>query len=266
MTSFRLIQTLLSYTPTADSTDSNWPITNLSVLSDLDLKWQALVATGVVNVTLDLGASNTLSGLAADPGIFIDDCNVTSIRIQANSVTTDWVTPPWDQAVTIAKCGEVQRYKGFIRFADLSASAVAYRYVNIRILSQTPTDGANYRISRVGIGTITELLMNPLYGIRYRKTQERIDTKLMTGGRQVNLMGSRKMILMCQRQIVGASELSQEQTIQSITAGNMIVIWDSSRSDGGSQSAWLMRRLEDPELTTTFLEFDDTTWTFEEVI
>lgn len=266
MANFRVITSLLSYTPTADSADSNWPVANLNVLSDLDAKWQAAVATGVVNVTLDLGAGNTLSGLAANPGILIDDVNVTSLRIQGNSVTTDWVTPPWDQGVTIARCRDTRRYKGFIRLADLSASAVAYRYVNIRILSQTPTDGTNYRISRVALGQITELLQNPLYQSRYDIPQERIDTKLATGGRTVNLMGPRRMLLQYPRAVWGTAEIDQESAIQAITAGDPIVLWDSSRGAGGSQSAWLVRRTDDPQYTTTFLDMDDTTWTFEEVI
>jgi hypothetical protein len=265
MANFRLITSLLSYTPSATSADADFPASNLSVLTPLAKAYKAAVATGVVDVTLDLGSGNTLSALAADPGIFIDDMNVTSIKLQANS-SSSWASPPWDQSVTIAQCGDARRYKGYLRFADLNAAAVAYRYVNVRILSQTPTDGANYRIARIALGATTELLQNPLYDSAYELQQEHVKTKLFDGGYEVSLMGPRRLIATYPRKIWGTSEMTQEQTIQALSAGDPFVLWDSSRGNGGSQSAWLMRRTSDPRYVTTFLNMDDSTWVFEEYI
>lgn len=265
MANFRLITSLLAYTPSATSADSDFPASNLSVLAPLARAWKAAVATGVVDVTLDLGSGNTLSGLAADPGIFLDDLNVTSIKLQANS-SSSWGSPPWDQSVTISQCGDTRRYKGFIRFADLSASAVNYRYINVRILSQMPTDGTNYRMARAALGNMTELLRNPRHDPTYEILQEHISTKLFDGGADINLMGPRRLIATYPRAICGTSEMTQEQTIQALSAGDPFVLWDSSRGNGGSQSAWLVRRTNDPKYTTRFLNMDDTTWTCEEII
>lgn len=266
MANFRMMLAPLTVVPTATSTDSNWPVTNVNILTDLAKKWAAAVATGIVDFTFDLGVGNTFSGLAADPGIFIDDVNVTSIKLQANA-TNSWGTPSWDQAVTVAKCGEVQRYKGFWRLADLSASAVAYRYVNVRILSQTPTDAANYRMSRAYLGSVTELTANPEYDFDYRLDQATEVTKLAHGGRETSLMGPRKIIVAGKRRIYGATELSQEQTIHAITPGAPVVLWDASYGGGVSQSAWLVERVDMPSKSVRFLDLYDAPFgPFEEVV
>lgn len=266
MANFRMMLAPLVVTPTATSADTNWPVTNLNILTDLARKWTATVATGIVDVTFDLGSGNTFSGLAADPGIFLDDLNVTSIRLQANS-SPSWTSPPWDQAVTVGKCGEVHRYKGFWRLADLSASAVAYRYMNVRILSQTPTDGANYRMSRVYLGSVTEMLHNPEYDFEYRLNQATEVTRQPHGGRETNLMGPRKLMCVGKRQIWGASELSQDQTLHAITPGAPIVLWDASYGGGIPQSAWLMERMDMPHKSLRHLDLYDAPFgPYEEIV
>lgn len=262
MPNFRFILTPLGYTPTASSADSNFPATNLSVLSPLERKWAALVATGIVDITLDFGAGNTLSGLAADPGVFIDDTNVTSIRIQGNSVTTNWVTPPWDQAVTIAKDEQVMRYKTFLRLADLSASAFVHRYLNIRILSQTPTDAANYRIARVVAGQILELTVNPSYDSGITRHDEREDVKFLGGGMERLILGEPYVTLTWPRTM--PSEVARSEQHQIEHALTPFVMWDAGR--GNSQDAWLLWRMDDAEMKHKFLHLYDTHWGFREVL
>jgi len=264
MPNFRVMTSLLGYTPSATSADANWPVTNLALYLRLTKKWAATVATGVVDVTFDLGSGNTLSGLAADPGIFIDDVNVTAIKIQANS-SSSWGTPPWDQAVTIGKDDWVQRRKGFWRFADLNVDAVAYRYVNVRILSQTPTDAANYRISRVALGQITELLINPLYDPERSFVDPSIKTEMFDGGEEHNSMGPRRFEAQYKRQLFGEAELAQELAIQAITPGTPFVIWDSSRTS--SQYAWMVRRTQEPAYRESFMEqHEGAIWSVREAI
>ena len=256
MANFRFMLAPLTVTPTATSADSNWPVTNLNVLTDLAKKWAATVATGVVDVTFDFGSGNTFSGLAADPGIFLDDLNVTAIKLQANS-SASWSSPPWTQDVTVARCGETQRYKGFWRLADLSAVAVAYRYINVRITSQTPTDAANYRMSRAYLGSVTEMLHNPEYDFDYRLDQAVDVTELAHGGSEENLMGPRRIIVVGKRTISGAAELTQEHIIQAINPGEPVVLWDASYGGGLSQSAWLVKRVEMPSKSIRFLDLYD---------
>lgn len=259
MANFRFILNPLTYTPIATSADSNFPATNLSVLYPLERRWQATVATGIINITLDFGSA--LTGLAANPGIFIDDLNVTSIRIQGNSVTTDWVTPPWDQAVTIAKDEQVMRYKTFLRLADVNAAAFGYRYLNIRILSQTPTDAANYRIARVVVGQILELTANPSYDSGAIRHDERIETRFLGGGIERLEMGEPYVALTWPRLMPSEIARSEQHQIEDVLTP--FVLWDAGR--GNSQDAWLLWRIDDAEMKTTFLHFFDTHWGFREV-
>ncbi len=264
MANWRLLLSALSYTATADSADSNFPATNLSVYSDIAKAWKATTSGAIVNVTLDFGSGNTFASLAADPGLFLDDLNVTSIRIQGNSVTTDWVTPPWDQAVTVSLDEWVRRYKCFLRLADLSGSAFSYRYLNIRIPAQSTTDGQVYRISRAFPGTVTELLNNPRYDSERSVLHEKEVTKQATGGSQVNLFGPRQFTFSVDRKLSAAAELSQELTILAVDPGQPFALWDSVL--GGSHHAWLMQRIEESRMRQPYLNIHDGRWTFEEVV
>ena len=265
MANFRIIKSLLDYTPTGTSEDGNYPATNLKVYDNLARAWKATVATGIVNVTLDFGAGQTLSGLAANPGILIDDCNVTSLRIQGNSVTTDWVTPPWDQAITVAKHEGVGRYKDFRRLLDLSASAFAYRYLNIRILSQTPTDGANYRIGRVGIGQITEPSMNPSYDSVLTVDQRVRDTEMEDGGVEVNEMGPLFARMVFPQTLSGEAARDDYWALDAAVGRTVVfVLWDAS--EGGTEDGWFLRRVTPSELKKEFNVYYRTSRQFREVI
>ena len=262
MASFRFILNPLDYTPTATSADANYPVTNVEDYGHLLRPWKAAVATGIVNVTLDFGSGNTLSALAADPGIFLDDLNVTSLRIQGNSVTTNWVTPPWDQAITVAEDEQVMRYKDFRRLADLNVAAFAYRYLNIRILSQTPTDAAIYRISRAFVGTILDLTANPGYDSGATRRDERIDTKFLDGGIERSLMGEPYVELAWPRRLPSAAARSEQHQIEAVLTP--FVMWNAGR--GGTQDAWMVQRMDDAEMKHTYLNIYDTHWGFREVI
>lgn len=263
MANFRFLLSLIPFTATATSQDSNFPATNVAQYGSLKKCWKATVQNAIVDVTLDVGAGNTVNGLAPDPGLFIDDCNLSTVRIQANSVTSNWVTPPWDQTVSINRDDWLRRRKGFFRLADLSATPVAYRYLNVRITAQAGTDSENYRIARIALGPTTEVLSNPLYGIQRKRLFPKISTPLMDGGEQITELGVARAEITVEQQVFGAAELSQELDIEALTPGQPLVMWDADL--GGSQHAWLMRRVDDPELTTPSLEEYRGRWTFREV-
>lgn len=261
MASFRFIISLLNYTATATSVDANFPASNLSVLSPLARSYRAAVATGVVDVTFDFGVGNTLSGLAANPGILIDDLNVVSLRIQGNS-SSSWGSPPWDQAITVAKHHGVGRYKDFRRLLDLGA-AFAYRYLNIRILSQTPIDNLNYRIGRVCIGNISELSIAPTFEIEMLDEEAVRTTELFDGGCEFNIMGPPFMKMTYPRTFPGSVARDEHWDINRLGIGKPFVIWDAS--EGGTQDGWLMTRVEAAPLSKRFSLYRSV-WPFRELI
>lgn len=243
MANSRLIQVFLNYTPAATSEDANFPVTNLSIYGHPFRPWKALVSTGIVDVTLDLGGGNTLSGLVADPAIFLYPVNVTSLRIQANS-SLSWGSPPWDQAVTIANEELSGYYGGFWRFADLSAAAVAYRYINLRIPSQVPVDNAVYRIGVVVLGQMIELTTNPSSPLERPRTDPGQVLEMMDGGIEVIESGQPYLEFRLPRKLYSAAALTEQRSIVSIGIGSPFVYWDAAL--GGSQHAWLVRRKPEP--------------------
>jgi len=261
MANFRLVTSLLIYTPTADSADTNYPVTNVAVYANLLRAWKASVATGVGNVTLDCGPGYPFAGLAADPGLLLDDVNFTAAKIQGSTVTS-WTSPPWNQAIVLSQDGFTRRYKNFSRLADLSTTPFSYQYLNIQISSQTPTDGGNYRIGRIPVGPITELLGNPLYPVQRKTVDPIIQTQLLDGSTEISLMGARYFELSFQRELVGSAELSQELGIQAVTPGTNVIVWDSAL--GTPASAWLMRRIQDPSIQESFLDQYTEPWLFRE--
>lgn len=264
MANFRLLLAAIAYTPTADSADSNFPVTNITDETHLLRCWKALGSGSIVNVTLDFGAGNTFASLAADPGLFIDDVNVTSLRIQGNSVTTDWVTPPWDQVITVAKHEGVARYKYFVRLADLIGTAFGYRYLNLRFPAQSTTDGATYRISRVRLGTVTELTVNPSYDSEATAEQDAIHTEFIGGGSESNIMGEPYFLMAFPRTLSSTAARDQQWVIDAIGKGQPFVVWDAS--EGGTQDGWLVKRVEAIRVRKEFLAYYKTVWPVREVI
>jgi len=239
MANTRLITSFLNYTPSATSEDPSFLAANLEVYGHPFRPWKATVATGIVDVTLDFGAGNTLSGLAADPGIFIYPTNVTSIRIQGNS-SLSWESPPWDQLVTINKNRESSRYKGFWRLADLNVAAFAYRYLNIRIPSQTPVDGLAYRSGDVVVGQVTELSVNPSAPVIRNRLDPSLRVEFPDGGVEVLEMGESVIELSFPRHLFDTTELIEALDLDGLGVGALFVYWDAIH--GGSEDAWLVRR------------------------
>ena len=264
MANVRVITSLLDYTPTASSEDSTFPVTNLLLVGHLRRPWKATTSGAIVNVTLDLGAGNTLSALAADPGIFLDDVNVTSLRIQGNSVTTDWVTPPWDQAITVAKHKGVARYKDFRRLADLNVAAFAYRYLNIRFPAQSTTDGAVYRIGRAPVGHAPELATNYRYDSDDQINEAHVVTPYLDGGGEYNIMGPPLMTARLQRRLPSATAIDEQWDLDALGIGTPFVLWDAGL--GGTQDGWLVRRTAPSVMQRRYLNHWLTTWEVEEVI
>lgn len=264
MASFRVVTSLVSYTPTATSENATYPATNLNLYGHLFRPWKASVQSAVVDVTLDFGSGSTLAGLATNPGILFDDCNITSATIGGNTVTTSWGAPPWNQAISFNQELWVRRRKGFFRLAALSASVFSYQYLNLRIPAQAGTDAGVYRIGRIAVGPITELLADPLYNIVRRVVDPLVTTEFLDGGHEVIELGNRRYEMEAERETVGSAELAEELAIQAVTRGASFLLWDAQL--GGTEHAWMFRRTEHPSVTESFLEFYRGRWVFREII
>ena len=246
MAQYRTITSFLNYTPSATSEDTNFLASNLELYGHPFRPWKALVATGIVDVTLDFGVGNTLSALAADPGLFLYPLNVSSIRIQGND-SLSWGSPPWDQAVTVNKARwtsgpDLGRYQGFWRLADLDPTAFAYRYLNIRIPSQTPVDGLPYRIGVAVVGHAPELVTNPRFSIGRAMDDPALRVEFLDGGREILEMGERALELRLPRVLASDAALNDQLDLDALGISQPFVIWDGAL--GGSQDAWLVRRAD----------------------
>ena len=264
MANFRVITSLVSYSPSATSENATYPATNLNLYGHLLRPWKAAVQSAQVDVTLDFGAGNTLTGLAADPGIFFDDVNVSSASLQGDTVTTSWGSPAWNQSISFQQDPWVRRRKGFFRLADLSVSVFSYRYLNLRIPIQGGTDSGVYRIGRIGVGAITEILAQPLYPVQRKVIDPVQVTEFLDGGFEPVELGSRRFELELTREMVGSAELNEELTIQAVTRGTPFIVWDSELA--GTQYAWMFRRSSDPVIDQTILDFYRDRWTLREII
>lgn len=243
MPSYRLIYNadILTPTITATSEDSTYPVTNLNV-NELRKFYKALVSGAVVDVTFDVGVGNTVSGLLAVPGIFIDWSNFASITIGGNS-TSSWASPPWSAAATLAVDEHTGRRKGFWKLSELDAAAFAYRYLNIRIASQSTDDGTPYFLSRVKLGSITELSVNFAYETERGLIEARERIQRLDGSTQVTELGEPLMTISLPHTSRNAASLLEIQRMVRYSA-DPFVLWDAALG-GGAETAWLMQRLEE---------------------
>lgn len=256
MPNSRTILSFLDYTPTATEADANFPVTNLTLYAHPFRPWRATQHSVIVNVTLDFGIGNTLSGLAADPGIFLNPVNFTSARIQGNNVTTDWMTPPWDQAITISKDRWSGRYKGFWRLADLNAAAFAYRYLNVRILSQVSVDSLPYRIGEIIIGQIIEWSINPSGQPERTRRDHTRRSDFLDGGQEVAKIGEPAMAFSYPRKLYSLTALNEQLDLLDRGLDQLFVIWDEQLMNG-SQDAFLVRRVDLMPLGQRFISFTE---------
>ena len=254
---------MLSGTWTASSEDSSYPVSNLAVYSNLRRRYKALVSGAIVNVTLDTGVGNTISGLAAVPGIFIDWSNFASIKIQGNSVTTDWTTPPWNQAATLTKERWTGRRKGFWKLSELNAAAFAYRYLNVQIQNQASDDGAAYFLSRVVIGSLTELTVNFAYEPRRKAPQAVGILTRLDGSSQITQLGEPLMMVTMPRITRDTTSLNEQLDLERVSV-DPFVFWDAGLGSS-TESAWLMQRADPTELSQRFDTMHNSSMAFQEV-
>ncbi len=254
---------MLAYTPSASSENSTYPVTNLNVLDNLQRVYKATGSGSLVNVTLDVGTGNTVSGLAATPGIFLDWANFASIKIQGNSVTTDWTTPPWNQAVTLNAEHWTGRRHGFWKLSELNAAAFAYRYLNIQIQAQSSDDAAAYFLSRVVLGSITEWTVNPSTSIQRRVERPKNSTARLDGSVQITQLGMAYMTVTAPRKLPSVTALNEQLDLDAVSL-DPVVLWDAALG-GGSEAAWLMQQADPATLSQTFTTFHEGQMTLREV-
>lgn len=255
MANVRTILSFTDYTPTATSEQAQFPATALKNYRKPFQPWKATGYGSTVDVTLDFGAGNTVSGLIADPGLFLNPVNVASVRIQANT-TPSWSSPPWDQPVTISKDRWNGRYKGFWRLADLNVAALNYRYLNIRIPSQTSIDTLPYCIGGAIVGPIIEWNVNPLYGTQRKRADVVRSVDLKGGGQEVSKDGEPFIYLTYPRSLWTTTELNEQLDLLDLGLDQPFVLWDAGLGNG-SQDAYLVRRIEAMPLTRHFIQYDE---------
>jgi hypothetical protein len=260
MANTRVITSFLDYTPTATSEADNFLDSNLEDITFPLRPWKATVATGIVDVTLDFASA--LNGLAADAAIFLNDLNITSVRIQGNT-SSSWGSPPWDQLVTIAKDRWNGRYKGFFRLADLAAPAFAYRYLNIRIPSQTPVDALPYRIGTIVVGQMTELTVNPSAILQRTRHDPLSQVDFSNGRIEVGFAGEPFVQLQYPRKLYTVAALNEQLDLDALGRHSAFVIWDAALN--ASQYAWLVLRTEAVQLGQRFVNVHEGTWALREV-
>lgn len=176
----------VAYSATHSDANSVYPATNLSIYEHLRRRSQSTQKASSINIVFDM--SNTSQVVA---GVFLDDVNFTSVTIQGNSEDSWGGTPPYSQAITIAKDERVQRYKYFH-----IPVAFAYRYLRILIAGgQTTTDGLSaYRIGRVAIvNAVNELNQNPFYPYSYTAPMKYVTTEMESGAVETVKVGSYKV-------------------------------------------------------------------------
>ena len=123
-------------TETPSSSDTNFPWSNAAIYGALKIHYRSLVQTEVT-IVCDFGTAQSLVGL------MLEDVNFTSVTIQGANYPPDWNSPSFTQDFTISKNAEIQRYNIWC-----ALTAFNYRYLRIKIPTQTPVDLSVFRIGR----------------------------------------------------------------------------------------------------------------------
>jgi hypothetical protein len=172
MGNFTFGYTLVDYTPTASSEDSNYPIANIKDYAHLKRHFRSQVATEVT-IVLDFVSAKVVQVM------LLDDVNFADVYIQGNA-TNVWDTPSFSQQYTISKDAETQRY----RLCEI-LTGFNYQYMRIKIPAQTPVDGLSvFRIGRIACMTSKiEFTDNPSFPYRHSASYpEPLEVKFPSGG------------------------------------------------------------------------------------
>lgn len=122
MTQYVTATSFASYTPTASSAQTAWPVTNVSSITRPHRVFKTSAAAGTAQaIVLDFGATQTVKAL------MLDRCNVSAVSIQGNA-TNSWSSPAYWATATISQDTLDGRYK---LFHDLTAASFSYRYCRI---------------------------------------------------------------------------------------------------------------------------------------
>jgi hypothetical protein len=255
----------LAFIATATSQNGTFPATFINSYPYAPFRYWESGSGGTQDLTLDMGVGNQVNSLFTTPTIFIDNTNVTSLLIQGNTVAGSWGAPAWQVGVGVGREMYSGRKRFVATFSDLAPnSAVPYRYVNIRINSQSPSSGTTYQIGTALLGTGPDLAADPLYPVERQRIDPIRSVDFPNGGREVLSLGEPRVRLTLQTEAVGSSELTGLMGIDRFGMSQPFVLWDATTS--GTADAWLVRRMEPRTWTERFLTQYDGTWVLEEVV
>jgi hypothetical protein len=168
-----------SYTPSASTSDTDYPVTRLYDYEHARRYWKSTVATDSW-VKADLGSSKLIKG------ILINYVNFGSCSIQANA-TDVWTSPTYNQSVTVAAHNLTGRYQHFV------LPNVTLRYVRIFIPTQTPNDGTSvFRMGTLVILTSNlEVAKNPDLGLNESADEVMVTNEFESGNYEDVNLGAR---------------------------------------------------------------------------
>lgn len=149
MGNFLFGHTFVSYTPTASSTDPDYPVANLYDYEHPKRPWKSW-GYPEVTIVCDYGSAKAIVG------VFLNDVNFTDVYIQGNAADS-WGSPSFSQQFTVSKDERTVKWKLYAALTGFN-----YRYLRIRIPAQVPQDGSAYRIGTlVCLNTVLGMTNNP---------------------------------------------------------------------------------------------------------
>lgn len=181
MGNFKIGYNFVPFTPTASTSASGYPATNLSVYGHTKRHWRSTVTTETT-IVFNYAAAKSIVG------IVLSDVNFTACYIQA-CATDSWPgtyrLPAVSGNLTVSKDERTQRYNIFI------PATFNLQYSRLVITSQTPTDGAAYfRIgTAVHLNTVLTLTANPFLPYEYSADEKTVTNEFESGGYEVVNLG-----------------------------------------------------------------------------